>query len=305
MNLNFGEILTRAWQIIWKHKVLWIFGVLASCSRGGGSGGNGGGGNSGYNGGGDPQRFSSQMREALGWLQENWWVIALIALVLSLLWLALTALGFIGRVALIKGTRKAEDGAEKIPFGELFSESLPYFWRVFGLSFLIGLAFFIIIVPLVLVGVLTAGVGFLCLLPLLCVLIPIGIVLQLIVEQANAAIVLEDLSMVDGFKRGWQVTKDNVGAIIIMGLILGMGSFIIGIVIAIPIILAVLPLIIGAVAESMAVVWVSVACCALYAPIFIFLNGVLTAYIQTVWALTYLRLTAVQPQAPIIFEANA
>src|SRR5437773_2631742 len=28
-NFNFGEILTRAWQIIWKHKILWVFGILA------------------------------------------------------------------------------------------------------------------------------------------------------------------------------------------------------------------------------------------------------------------------------------
>ena len=42
MSFNFGEVLTRAWQIIWKHRVLWIFGILASCGRGGG-GGNGGG----------------------------------------------------------------------------------------------------------------------------------------------------------------------------------------------------------------------------------------------------------------------
>lgn len=53
MNFNFGEALTRAWQIIWKHKILWVFGILASCGRGGGNfnsnfnsggGGNGGGG---------------------------------------------------------------------------------------------------------------------------------------------------------------------------------------------------------------------------------------------------------------------
>ena len=41
-NFNFGEVLTRAWQNIWKHKVLWIFGILASCARG--SGGSSGGG---------------------------------------------------------------------------------------------------------------------------------------------------------------------------------------------------------------------------------------------------------------------
>ena len=36
-NFNFGEILTRAWQIIWKHKILWIFGILASCGRSSGN----------------------------------------------------------------------------------------------------------------------------------------------------------------------------------------------------------------------------------------------------------------------------
>jgi len=48
MNFNFGEVLTRAWQITWKYKVLWIFGILAGCTNGGGGGGGGGGGNSGY-----------------------------------------------------------------------------------------------------------------------------------------------------------------------------------------------------------------------------------------------------------------
>ena len=51
MNFDFGDVLSRAWQIIWKHKVLWIFGILAGCSRGSsgfrGSSGGGGGDNGG------------------------------------------------------------------------------------------------------------------------------------------------------------------------------------------------------------------------------------------------------------------
>src|SRR5258706_12413885 len=57
ININIGEVLTKAWKIVWKFKVLWIFGILASCgannnarfnnSFGGnsGGGGKGGGGN--------------------------------------------------------------------------------------------------------------------------------------------------------------------------------------------------------------------------------------------------------------------
>ena len=41
--MEFGEVLSRAWQIIWKHKVLWIFGILAGCgTASGGAGSNSG-----------------------------------------------------------------------------------------------------------------------------------------------------------------------------------------------------------------------------------------------------------------------
>jgi hypothetical protein len=41
--MNIGEVLSRAWKITWKYKVLWIFGILAGCASGGGSGGGGNG----------------------------------------------------------------------------------------------------------------------------------------------------------------------------------------------------------------------------------------------------------------------
>ena len=32
--MDFGEILSKAWKIIWKFKILWIFGILTSCGQG-------------------------------------------------------------------------------------------------------------------------------------------------------------------------------------------------------------------------------------------------------------------------------
>jgi len=29
--MDYGEVLSKAWQITWKYKVLWIFGILAGC----------------------------------------------------------------------------------------------------------------------------------------------------------------------------------------------------------------------------------------------------------------------------------
>ncbi len=39
--MDFGEVFSKAWKIIWKYKILWLFGIFASCSGGGGGGGGG------------------------------------------------------------------------------------------------------------------------------------------------------------------------------------------------------------------------------------------------------------------------
>jgi hypothetical protein len=113
--------------------------------------------------------------------------------------------------------------------------------------------------------------------------------------------------VLDGFKRGWQVAKANVGPMLIMALILAFGGGILGVIIALPIIITVIPLAIGAAAmkEVLTPVYIALACCAVYLPILIFLNGVLTTYLQSVWTLTYLRLTQPKEETPLIIEANA
>lgn len=311
MNFNFGEVLSRAWQIIWRHKVLWIFGVFAGCSRAGGSGGGGGGGGGGAGPGGDRpfpeiERFFEQLGQ---WIDNNAWVIAVFVLLVLLLVVLGIFLGTIGRIGLIKGTYQAEQGRERLVFGELFSESMPYFWRVFGLSLLFVLVFLLAFAPIFLFGILTAGIGFACLLPLICLLIPISWAVAVVIEQANAAIVLEDLGIVDGLRRSWEVVRANVGTMIVMALILFIGSAVIGIVLAIPLIITVVPVAIGLAAAGgdRPALWLLTLgiCFAVYLPILLVLNGIVTAYVQSTWALTYMRLTRPQEKAPVILEANA
>jgi hypothetical protein len=169
------------------------------------------------------------------------------------------------------------------------------------------LLFLLILLPLILFGALTAGIGFVCLLPLICILVPVGFAVSVIVEQANAAIVLENLSIMDGLRKGWDVVRKNVGTMIALALILFIGAAVVGFIFAIPIFVAVVPVIVGAASNNTNPLWFSLACCALYFPILLLLTGILTAYVQTVWALAYMRLTAMPPQdnAPVIVEANA
>lgn len=315
MNFNFGEILTRAWQITWKYKVLWIFGILAGCTNGGGGGG--GGGNTGFSTGPSDfnlppgvQRFISQMENFANWVEDNLWIFFVIGLVALVLIVISIFLGTIGRIGLIKGSYAAEQGAEALAFGELFSTSMPYFWRVFGLSFLVGLAVFLLIIPIILIGVLSAGVGFLCLLPLICLLIPVGFAVSILIEQANRAIVLENLGIFDGIKRSWEIARSNVGPLLIMGLILFGITLVIGIIIALPIFIVVFPTIFAFAmgeGQSFAPIYVALACICLYVPVSWVLNGILTTFSQSAWTLTYMRLTQ-KPETsetPVFVEPNA
>ena len=323
MNFNFGEVLTRAWQIIMKYKVLWIFGILAGCGRGGGNfrGNSGGGGN----GGGGAPNFPPQVLRLFEFIQQNLTVIIVLSCVLILLiWAVTIFLSTIGKIGLIRGTSQAEAGAERLVFGPLFSESMPYFWRIFGLSLIVGLPIVIVVAAIVAVGVAFAvsasggnnngGLAFLGILPLLigcfCLLIPIMFVIGMIVRQAENAIVLEDLRLLPAISRGWEVFRNNLGPIIVMAIILAVIGLVVGFVIAIPVLIIVVPAAItfavGNAQNWTPMIIAGVLLC-LYIPVSLFLNGIATAYVESAWTLTYMRLTAAPPQdnAPVVLEANA
>ena len=313
MKIDLGKILTRSWQIIWNHKVLWVFGILAGFASGRG-GGNGGNSSSGDNPSFDGD-FQFQGMEEYGvrageLFQQYMLIIIGVCAFILLLSLLFFALGMMGRIGMLKGVYKVEQGILPLQFGELWSESMPYFWRFAGLNFLVGLAFFILIVPFIVIGVATAGIGFACLLPLICLLVPIGWAVNVIMVQAQAAIVAEDLSMFEGFKRGWEIAKSDIGGMIVLSIVLAIISAVIGVIISIPIILAVLPFVFSMFAYDGGAslpptAWISLACCAVYFPILLGLNGVLTAYLKTGWALSYLQLTKPTESTSIPAQVNA
>jgi hypothetical protein len=296
--MNIGEVLSKAWKIIWKHKVLWIFGILAGCSGGGG----GGGGNSVFSyqerAPSDIQPFFDQFANIPGWLIAL--IVAGIVILIFLLVVLVIFLGTVGRIGLIQGTQQVEQGAERLSFGEVFRGSLPYFWRVFGLNLLFGLAVFLVIIILgvafLIFTVFTIGFGALCIFPLICVLIPVGWLVGVYLEQVNLAMVIENLGIPAGVQRGWEVFRNNLGTMIIMGLILYLGVSLIGsLVIALPFGLIVVPVLIGVMAGTdvaqMSSFLLAAICFIAYLPVLILLNGVLRAYIESAWTLTYLHLT--------------
>ncbi len=301
--MDFGEVLGRAWKITWKYKVLWIFGILAGCSQGGGGGG--GSGSSGSRVSGPDASFpqlNQYSNQFSAWIASHLWVVAVFVLVIFLIAVAAAMLGAMGRIGLIKGTFKAEGGAEHLGLAELWDESRPYFWRIFLLALLVGLAAVIVVLTLIALGigltVVTFGLGALCLVPLVCLMVPALWLLSIVVQQAETAIVLENLGIMDGLQRGWDVFKKNVGPMLIMWLILAVIGIVVGIALAIPILVVWIPAAFAFVTANQSatnISWtpliIATACCALYFPVLLVLNGILMTYLQSAWTLTFMRLT--------------
>jgi hypothetical protein len=211
----------------------------------------------------------------------------------------------IGRLGLIKGTVEADEGVANLPFGSLFSASLGYFWRVFLLNLLAGLAVFFVVVALTILftafGLATLGFGFLCAIPLVCVLIPLSWALSLIIQQSSIAIVAENKGIMDGLSRGWQVVINNLGSMIIMALILFIGGGIAGFLIGLPAVIILFPLFVTlAFNEPLArgAFLVSLVIFVLYLPVLLVAGGILRSYITSAWTLTFLRLIGKGP-APV------
>jgi len=305
MNFNFGEVLTRAWEIVWKHRVLWIFGILASCGRGGGGGNGGGSGGGNGSGSGTGPDLPPQVLQWFQWIEENMVMFFILLCVVVLLIILITiAIGTIGKIGLIRGTAQVDEGAQSLVFGQLFSEGTPYFGRVFGLSILLILPPFVlamIVAVLVVSGLAASGgdpttlagtvpLAICC----VCLFIPVMFVLTMIFSQAERAVVLDDMGLMPALSQGWEVFKKNLGPIILMAIILAVIGFGVGLIVALPIFIIVFPAAaayaIGN-AQNTTPLILGAVCFCLYLPILLLLNGILVAYTESAWTLTYMRLT--------------
>ena len=144
--MDFGEVLGKAWKIIWKNKILWLFGLLASCGQSRGGGGSGGGqGNVNFQYDNPPtgigdmfpgfQRFVESIPEEA----FIFFAIGVIVLVLVLVLLAFFV-GTFGEVGMIQGTKLADGNGGTLTFSQVFEAIKPYYGRALGLNLVVFLA---------------------------------------------------------------------------------------------------------------------------------------------------------------------
>ena len=318
--MDFGKVLSRAWQITWRWKVLWILGFLASLGSGGG-----GGGNFYSSSAGDMD--ASQWT---GWTPGGEFWTALAGIILALLCLglfiaiAVWVVSIIARGGLIAGVQQVEDeGATG--FLQAWRVGRSRFWRLLGIGFLASLPMIIVGLLLVVAGIWTffavgaavagAESGFdalgkiappaiitaVCFGGLACCgLIILSIILQQIRIYAERAAVLEDLPWIDAFKRGWQVLKANLGPTIILWLIF----FAIGLLVAVVVIAGMAALIVPLVVIFANVEpgwWMVAPACLgglLGMIVFALIGAVVQTFTSATWTLAYRELTAPDDDAP-------
>jgi hypothetical protein len=308
--MNYGKILEKAWKTIWKHKILWLFGVLAGCSATGSRGGGGGGGAGGGSGAnatvqpGSLDFLSPPMLQALNNFGEFiasipiwvWFLLViglvLVGLVLSILFLLV---GTLGETGVISGTGLADEAdldAPPLSFGTIFNNLKPHYWKVvllrIGLHLIGFIVLLILLVPILLLISCTCCLG-------LLVLIPIGWLIDTLVNFTIIAMIEEELGIFPAISRAWQVITHNLGHVVVMFLILGVGGLIVGLIISLPLIFIPVPLVASLLISGGRMISVGLVLSILlsmaFIPLLIFLAGVLRAYILTSWTLTFRYLT--------------
>ncbi len=248
--MDFGRIITRAWEITWRWKVLWILGFLAALAGGGPNLGN-----SGY-------RFGGGQNPSTGLPNFNMPTIptGLAGLFVGLACLAVIAgiviwvLAIIARGGLIAGVVQAEDEGT-VSLGHAWETGVRRFWTLFGIDVLVALPMIVLVllaiggVVLAFVPVATSSGGnapayldrnaplivsaVCCLCTLICGLVIVGIVLGQIRIYAERAAILEGLGWTAAFGRGWRVLREHLGPTVIFWLIMLVVGIVVGVVILI------------------------------------------------------------------------
>jgi hypothetical protein len=294
MSLNFGDVITQAWKITWKHKSLWgasfvmtfamylVFPLMfvpwfMIMSEG------------------DPSRWFDN---PLPWVLMG----------LGFLATFLISYGFtpLIRAALIVGVLKAERGAEKVSFREIFSDGKAFYLRMLGLMLLyavtIMLVIFVFNIIQIMGVVLTMGLATICLMPLTLLMYPLMFAAMAWMELAESAIVVENLGVMDACRRGWEIMRMNKVNILVIALIVYLG---VGMVTSLFIFPFMLPMFFAPIffmeggEITNGLLWGAGIWMALFIPVTAIMQGIGMVFMKSAWLIGYLRMS-VKPAEEIV-----
>ena len=298
MTFDFGEVLSRAWQITWKNRVLWVIGIGFAF-------------------------FSSMMFLFMFFpflipvLMQNSrtdlmpvFVVGFIIL-LALFILVLYPTSVFAQISLTLGIIDAEQDEKQVTLSELLKGSLSFFWRVLGILFLfqvgMGLLVFIIQVVFIFVSILTLGIGTICIMPLSLLMYPALYGGVIWMEQAMNGIIVDNMTMIDAAKQSWDLIRSNVLSVALMALIIYFAlGLVIGIVIM-PLMIPffMMPLMFANHQTNWTILSISIFSIILFIPLFTVITGFSAIFSKSAWVLTYLRLKHSPKLQPLLVGATS
>lgn len=280
--MEYRKIVERSVNIVWQNKYLILLGILAALGGGlpgGGGGGGGGGGNGNGSGSAAPGQLPDFSDEISALAVGAIIALACVALLIGLLFWAIST---VARGSLIAGVDAVESG-QKSSFSDSWRAGWAKVWTLLGIGLLPGIPGLV----LLLVGLAglagygglsalfggefaggagLAGLGGLFAL-VACIVTPIILVLAILRNFAERAAMLENLGVIDAYRRGWNVLTANLGEAILLFLLqiaifiaLGILLFVPGIVVAL--------------------------CCLLW-PLLFVVQGTISAMVSAAWTLAW------------------
>lgn len=315
--MDYTKILTRSFEIVWKHRALWLFGILLALVGGGA----GGGGrlsfpgvpstNGGRNG---TLPFTPPTLPQFDFAARAPILIAIGCGVLLLVIVALV-LRFVCRGALIGLVDELEANQTTPTIGRGFHIGFSRFWSLLGIAFLVNLplALFTLLLvglaalPIIgallasggkqgLEGVIAAG-GVTSLLIFCCVilaLVLLAFVVYPFYEFMQRACVIGNRSAMDSIREGYRIVRRNLGNVLVL-YILGIAVGIAFGIVMIPVALLFGAILIGAgfaayfIANSITTAIIVAAVVAIpIVLLLIFVSGIYYAFVSAFWTEGYL-----------------
>ena len=287
MKVELGEVLTRAFQITWKNKVLWAISalpILASfliipiwlfMAFAGD-----------FDAGRMPRRF------------ENEGFIILAIFFYVIVFAISLVLQIISRSSGTLGVYRAEAGIQPITFMDLLKDGFSYFLRVLGISLLaasVYIAFMLVFFACTTVAsIATLGLASICLQPLFLLLFPLILLLMTFMEQAEAAVVVDGLSLVDAAKRSYDLVRANLLTFTLLIVVIYFGRTMLSSFIVIPFMIPMFFFMIPGLESGMLdfsnIILLQAIFMAVLLPIMAVVQGVSLTYLKSAMMVTYLRL---------------
>ncbi|MFA6416692.1 MAG: hypothetical protein WCW61_00705 [Patescibacteria group bacterium] len=307
---SYRSILKQSWNIAWKNKYLWLFGLFASIAAASGSF--------------EYQVLANGLQSsalensyshinglvlvlsAFGSFCAGFWnlfsydiftiintltvLIITLTLIVTFVWLSISS-----QAALVVSAKKLIVAKKKTPIlniRENLAKGHLHFWPVLGLNILIkvlvGLALFIMSVPLLFLAV--NGSAYLAGVYVLSFIIftPIAVSLSLIIKYAIAYNVLNDESFCASLKKSIKLFGNNWLMSVEMGIILFIISFLAGFLLLVIISIFIFPYLVFAANYGLA--WLLVFLMFIVLALILFTGAILTTFQVSAWTDLFLEL---------------